>query len=91
MHMSALISNKVIFNRSPAALRFCARISLRRITADNLTLTKGNVTLWHIWFHPTVERGQMLLIRAAKIVSSLLITVLCCSSGRRVDFTDIKI
>lgn len=48
MHMSALISNKVIFNRSPAALRFCARISLRRITADDLTLTKGNVTLAHL-------------------------------------------
>lgn len=44
-HTSPAISNKAIFNRSLTPLHFCAWASLRRITADDLTLSFGNMTL----------------------------------------------
>lgn len=39
IHTSPAISNKEIFNRSLTALHFCARVSPRRITADDLTFS----------------------------------------------------
>ena len=39
IHTSTAISNKAIFNRGPTRLHFCAWVSLRRITADDLTFS----------------------------------------------------
>lgn len=78
IHTSPAISKKAIFNRSLTTLHFCAWVSLRRTAADDLTFSQGNMTLQPIQFHPTLQRGQMLLIFAfnfqmVKIIAGLLI------------------